>query len=99
MTFHAGVLVLGLVVVFVFGIAVGFAARGDDNRRYHAARQRYIDSVAPQIDAPVQANAHRVLPQPAPQNITNVYLTPGIPLPVDLDAIQRRPMVLEAADD
>lgn len=100
MSILVGLYWAGAVLVLILGFAVGYAARGDENRHYFASRQRYEDSLTPApAPQPVTATAHRVLPQPAPQNVTNVYLAPahpGMPAPVDLDAIQRRPMVLDA---
>ena len=76
-TVQAGLLLITTVVVLMVGFAVGFAARGDDNRRYHASRERYLASQlepAPQV---VHAIAER---DPSPV-VVNLYI-PGLPQPV-----------------
>jgi len=95
MSFLTGLLWLGVVVVFIFGFGVGYAARGNDTRGWYESG--YQPEPVPQIVAPIPATAERVLP-PQPPAVVNVWVAgPQLPQPnpytrleppIDLDALQ-----------
>lgn len=79
MSFLAGLLWIGAVLVLVFGFAVGYAARGDDNRRYYANQNEYL----PELE-PARPVVHAVAERPAPPVVVNLVLPPGFPQPSGL---------------
>jgi len=76
MTASVGLWWLAGMVVVMFGFAVGFAARGNDNRRYYANRERYR---AAQVEPPPQL-VHAVTERAEALVVVHVHL-PGLPQP------------------
>jgi len=96
MSFMTGLYLFGVVVVFMVGFAVGYAARRDDTRGWYESG--YQPEPVPQIAAPIPAVAERVLPPQQPPAVVNVWVaSPQLPQPnpyarleppIDLDALQ-----------